>query len=243
VAINVLLLGSNGYDDPRWGTFKAIAEHGGTVKKGEKGTLVVFFKMLPTKEVDAKGKPKMIPLLRYFYVFNVRQTEGLELEPISDALSYHEDTTCEERGDAVYEGYQDAPVYKIDSIAASYNPSTDTVRMPEPERFNTLEDYYRTQFHELIHSTGHSKRLNRPELVKSAGFGSETYSREELVAEMGSAMICTRVGIDVQTEQSAAYVAGWLKALGDDRKLVVSAATRASAASDYILDGPREVDA
>jgi antirestriction protein ArdC len=237
--INILLLGCEGYDDPRWGTFKAISDKGGKVKKGEKGSLVVFFKMLESKkEVDAKGKPKKIPMLRYFYVFNVRQTEGLELEPMTEGLGYLEDRSCEERGDSVLDGYVDAPAYKIDSIAASYNPQLDEVRMPEPERFNTLEDYYRAQFHELIHSTGHSKRLAREDLA-AGRFGSQTYSREELVAEIGSAMVCAKVGIAPDVENSAAYIASWLKALGNDKKLVVTAANRATHAAEYILEGPK----
>jgi antirestriction protein ArdC len=242
--INVLLLGSAGYDDPRWGTFKAIQAAGGQVKKGEKGTVVVFFKMLVSKtEVDAKGQPKKIPLLRYFYVFNVRQCDGLDLPTLDEGLSHlDEDTDIIDAGDAVLAGYQDAPAFVIDAVGASYNPSKDQVRMPEPERFTSLSAYYTTQFHELAHSTGHEKRLNRPEVVKGDGFGGEKYSREELVAEMAAAMVCTRVGIDVDYPQSAAYIGSWLAKLGEDKRLLVSAATRASAAVDHILGKQAEVE-
>lgn len=236
--INILLLGSHNYDDPRWGTFKNISERGGKVKKGEKGQIVVFFKMLESKtEVDAKGRPKKIPMLRYFYVFNVRQTQGLDLPTIDTEFTYYNDDEHVTRlGEDVLGGYEDAPEFRVDSIAASYNPGTDVIRMPEIERFDTAADYYLTAFHECVHSTGHERRLARPEIIDG---GSEKYSREELVAEMGSAMVAARVGIETHIENSASYLAGWLKALGDDKKLIVSAATRATAAADWIIEGPK----
>lgn len=239
--INVLLLGLSGYDDPRWGTYKAISEKGGKVIKGEKGSIAVFFKMLESKtEVDSKGRPKKIPMLRYFTVFNVKQTEGLELPTLDEGLTadvQDEDNDVEALGAAVIDGYSDCPDIRIDSIGASYNPTQDEIRMPDEDRFISTAHYYLTLFHEAVHSTGHTKRLARDEIVKGGSFGSQSYSREELVAEIGSAMIATMSGIPTDIPNSASYIASWLKALRNDKKMVVSAANRAQHAAEYILEG------
>ena len=119
---------------------------------------------------------------------------------------------------------------------AAYSPRTDIVRMPKPERFESSEAYHSTLFHELTHSTGHSDRLGRNLDTELATFGSPDYSREELVAEMGAAFLCGETGIlEPCIDRSSAYIAGWLKALKNDRKLVVTAAAQAQKAADYIL--------
>jgi len=119
---------------------------------------------------------------------------------------------------------------------AFYSSLTDRVTMPPRELFTTAEEYYATLLHELTHSTGHTKRLARETITEAAPFGSATYSKEELCAEMGSAFLCAEAGISpVVIENQAAYLAGWLSKLRDDRKLLVYAAAQAQKAADFIL--------
>jgi antirestriction protein ArdC len=121
-------------------------------------------------------------------------------------------------------------------LAHYYQPSTDSIRMPERESFDGAAKYYSTLFHEFTHSTGHESRLNRPGIVETHFFGDDVYSKEELVAEMGAAMLCGIVGIENKTiKNSAAYIQAWLSKLRDDKKLVVHAAAAAQKAADFIL--------
>ena len=130
----------------------------------------------------------------------------------------------------------DIGVADMPKAKAFYSALTDRITLPPPERFTSAEEYYATGLHELIHSTGHQKRLARESILEAAPFGSATYSVEELVAEMGAAYLCAESGISpVVIENQAAYVAGWLKKLRDDRKLIVRAAAQAQHAADYVL--------
>ena len=118
---------------------------------------------------------------------------------------------------------------------AYYVPRTDSVHMPPVGAFDGAEEYHSTLFHELAHSTGHTKRLNRDCLDTPAPFGSAVYSREELVAEFGAAFLCAQAGIDNALANSAAYIAGWSKALRSDKRLVVTVASQGQKAADYII--------
>ena len=112
----------------------------------------------------------------------------------------------------------------------------DLVNVPKMTLFDKAEEYYSTLFHELVHSTGHKSRLNRKEMQGDASFGSESYSREELVAEVGSAMICTMTGIDhVPLDNSASYLDSWIRALKGDSRLIIGASSQAQKAVEYIL--------
>jgi antirestriction protein ArdC len=233
--LNALLLGLSEFGDPRWGTFKTVKAHGGKVRKGEHGTFVVFFKPLEIKDADAPEGKRTVPLLRYFYVFNAEQCDGLELEPLAAPMSDGEPI---EAAESVLAGYANAPTVSNGGDRACYSRQADHVQMPMRERFESAESYYLTLWHELAHSSGHESRLARQDLAEFERFGDASYSREELVAEIGSAMIAARVGVvQPDIEQSAAYVAGWLRALRNDKRLVVSAASRAQKAADWILDG------
>ena len=133
-----------------------------------------------------------------------------------------------------------APTIETQGQRAAYNAKSDSIVMPAADRFVSAEEYYSCLFHELTHSTGHQKRLNRAG-VGSHSFGSPEYAREELTAEMGAAMLCGVCGIDPATiENSAAYVQGWLKRLRADDRLVIKAASQAQKAADYILDTQHE---
>jgi antirestriction protein ArdC len=228
--INPLLLEmtamANGYTDRRWLTYKGAQTLGGKIRKGEKGTTIVFWKVF-RKEVE--GVEKVIPMLRYFTVFCVEQCEGLELPPVGsgDALN------PVEAADAIVAGYTDAPEMVDGGGAAWYRPSTDELGMPDRATFESAEAWYRVLFHEMAHSTGHGSRLDRD---LTGMKGGEDYSREELVAEMTAAMLSGRAGIltDDSTEQSAAYIAGWKSVIAGDPGALVWAAGRAQKAADYI---------
>jgi len=231
--INVFLLASNGYGSPYWLTYKQATERGGHVRKGEHGTKVVFWK-IGTREVeDADGdtiERKSI-LLRYYTVFNIEQCEGIAAPDSTRTVNPIEE--CER----IVQGMPNPPAMEQDG-RAWYRPSTDTVGMPSRNAFNSPEEYYSTLFHELTHSTGHAKRVGRDGIEKLNTFGSESYSKEELIAEMGAAMLCGVAGIERKTlSNSAAYLKSWVDVLRSDSRMVVSAAAQAQKAADYIRGG------
>lgn len=224
--INVFLLGLQSYGDPRWGTFKAVKESGGSVRRGEKATHVILWKPVvkrnPGDDEDAESR---YMLLRTYPVFNAEQCDGLpELETGEDVVPL-------EAAEAIVTGYI-GPTISTNGVGmAAYSETLDLVTMPPTPSFTSTEGYYSTLFHELVHSTGHKSRLDR---LESGGFGTGPYAKEELVAEMGAAMLCGVAGIE-NLDQSASYVSGWLKRLQDDRKLVVQAAAQAQKACDLML--------
>lgn len=228
--INFWILSSFDYSDPRWLTMNQANSLKGKIRKGEKGTPVVFWKMFDTDDVDANGKIKQIPLLRYYTVFNVEQCEGLDIKPLDT-----KDNATIQSADDVLKGYVNAPTVEHGGTRACYSKEKDLVKMPTMDKFGTSEEYYHTLFHELTHSTGHAKRLARKTLVDSDGFGGTVYSEEELVAEMGAAFLCNAAGVDNDVANTAAYIAGWSKFLKDNQKVLVTAAGQAQKAADHVL--------
>ena len=233
--INQFLLGCSDYASPFWLTFNQAKKLGGSVKKGEKSTPVVFWKLLESEDQET-GEKKEIPVLRYYRVFNLEQTEGIEgPEPEEQELG---EFTPIERCEQIIRNMPNPPKIQHRRQAAWYRPSQDLVNMPKPESFESAEEYFCTLYHELSHSTGAEFRLNRPTLTDMCPFGSTNYSKEELVAEMAAAFLCGKTGIENQTiDNSAAYINGWLKKLRNDEKLVIFAAAQAQKAVDYILGG------
>ena len=235
--INVFLLGMTPYADHRWLTFKQVQERGGRVRHGEKGTLVVFWKQLEFEEIDeSTGEvcKRRTPMLRYFTVFNVEQVEGIEFaspytgEPLDESQR-------KERAELLARSMPSPPAIHGIARSAYYVPKEDAVYMPAFERFASADHYYGTLFHELAHASGHESRLNRKGVTEVVRFGSNDYSREELVAELTSAFCCATVGLNNSlTEDSASYISGWLDVLGDDHNAVVIAAAQAQKAADYI---------
>lgn len=241
-----------GYSNGSWITFRQSKELGGTIRKGEKGSLCVFWRVLdgkasagrderegdedpalPGGPVGERGRRRFV--LRYYTVFNVQQCDGLpaRFNPDTNETPARRLLPCEE----LVSGYQRAPEIVHGFNSAYYSLGADRVAMPAVSAFRTSEDYYATLFHELTHSTGHPNRLARLSGdAATAPFGSPDYSREELVAEMGSALLCAESGIACATvENQAAYVAGWLKTLKEDARAVVIAAAQAQRAADHIL--------
>lgn len=224
-----------GYSSRTWITFRQAKKLGGHVRKGEKGTPVVFWKWVEKDEEQADGSKvaKRFAICRYYTVFNLSQCEGLEDPNVEGEPADHEPiAACE----AIVAGFENAPEIGFGGSRAFYSPPRDEIQVPELESFESPEAFYATLFHEMTHSTGHESRLARPEVMEPAAFGDHSYSREELVAEMGAAFLSAEAGISGATiENSAAYLAGWLKALKDDRKMLVLAAARAQKAADRIL--------
>ena len=228
--INMLLLSSLEYKQPYFITYKQAVELGGQVKKGEKGCSVVYWNVFETEEKDKNGKKKMvgIPFIRYYTVFNMEQCEGIEIPKLFD---HQRDTNYE----GILQTYPDKP--KIEEGAkASYSIATDTVKLPPLNQFKRVEDYYATMYHELTHSTGITRRLARFEDDDTNIFGSESYSKEELIAELGSAFLCARHGIDNRlVESSAGYIQSWLKVLKNDPRFIIGASGKAQKAVNYML--------
>jgi antirestriction protein ArdC len=244
--INVWLLSmaaqDAGYKSPYWITYKKAKQLEGQVRKGEKSTLVVFWKRTEKEEIDDTGEhyTRASFLLRYYNVFNIEQVDGLDesklpadaIEPDGDLLDFEPIECCEH----IVQDMPNKPdVQHSTEPRAYYKPSGDYVHLPNRDTFENEPEYYSVAFHELGHSTGHEKRLNRPDMGKAA-FGSCDYSKEELVAEMTAAMLCGVAGIDNQTiDNSASYIDNWRRAIKGDSKLVVHAAAAAQKAADYIL--------
>lgn len=240
--INLLLLGltalERSFDDPRWLTYRQAQAKGGHVRRGEQGTQVVLWKWIDRSDVDTSESQQHYPLLRLFTVFNITQCDDVAPPPYDGGGS--QDPLAE--AEAIVASYPGGPPVLHDAGSAYYIPSRDEVHLPPRESFRDAHGYYATLFHELAHSTGHEIRLNREGYQSAARFGSEIYSREELVAEFTAAFLGQEAGTDPsRVEQSAAYIASWLKALRDDRRLVVIAAGQAQRAADHILGRGPEV--
>lgn len=235
--LNVFLLAMTswvkGYESSYWLTFNQAKEKGGAIRKGEKSSLVIFWKQMEIVD-EATKEAKRIPVLRHYNVFNVCQCDNIAV-PDAPTFTPSEFTPVEE-AQKILTGYSDSPEVEHTGSSAFYSPSRDVVRIADPTRFVSTNEYYSTLFHELIHSTGHSTRLDRGLDTDLHPFGSPDYSREELVAEMGAAFLSAHSGIaPVVLNNQAAYLAGWLKALKGDKRLVVVAAGAAQRAADWIL--------
>lgn len=237
----------NGYAQPHFITFKQAQAKGGTIRKGEKGYPIVYWakiedkrRTIVTKDQQTGDETSRHPAAlvpKYYTVFNVDQTEGLDdlQTPIIPAVPVNTITACEE----IVTGMPHPPRIDYQRNGPYYNRVTDTVVVPPASAFIHTEEMYCTLFHELGHATGHPSRLNRKELVESDGFGHEVYSREELTAELTAAYLCGVAGIEQSTlRNSTAYIQGWLAALRNDKTLVIKAAAQAQKAADYILHVP-----
>jgi antirestriction protein ArdC len=229
--INVFLLLAMMYESPLWLTFRQMSQLGGSVRKGEKACPVVFWKQT-TVEDKKTGEVKKKYLLRFYHVFNVAQCDGLKIgtEPVQESVNGIV------KLDEIVANMPQPPAMKHGMTHAYYSPREDYVGLPARERFERTESYYATVFHELVHATGHEKRLKRSTLTESAGFGSNPYCKEELIAEMGAAFLCGQAEIAERTiDNSAAYLRGWLEQLKNDKTLIVQAAAQAQKAADFIL--------
>lgn len=235
--LNQMLLKYEG----EYATFKQWTELGGHIRRGEKSEIIVFWKVLPVEEVQEDGTKiiKQIPLLKYINVFHISQVEGVEplqkeelndIEPIEKAESILLDYWTREQ----------ITVEHIKGDKAFYSPMCDLIQLPLFEQFKDANEYYSTAFHESVHSTMKESRCNRAEERKDklVAFGSEDYSKEELVAELGSANLMNIIGIETRKSfrNSSAYIQSWLRVLKNDVKFIVSASSKAEKAVNYILN-------
>ena len=234
--LNQMLLKHKG----EYATVKQWQDLGGHVRKGEKSEIVVFWKIQPIEEEKEDGtkEVKQIPLLRYFNVFHISQVDGVE--PLSkDALNEIEPI---EKAESILYSYWTKENITVEHVAgdkAYYSPSLDMIHLPLFEQFISANEYYSTAFHESIHSTMKESRCDRAEDRKGklVAFGSNEYSKEELVAEIGSASLMNIIGIETNKSfrNSSAYIQNWLSVLKNDVKFIVSASSKAEKAVDYIL--------
>jgi antirestriction protein ArdC len=174
-----------------------------------------------------------VPVLRYYNVFNVEQCDGIAAPDVAaiEPVAFNPIEAAE----LLVKGYADGPAVEHGGTQAIYRPNADIVRLPEPSHFASGEEYYSTLFHELSHSTGHSKRLDRKFDTDPKPFGSADYGREELVAEMSAAFLCAHAGITpVVIENQVAYLQGWISKLKGDKKLAITAAGAAQRSADWI---------
>ena len=226
--------------DGEYASFKQWKDLGGHIRKGEKSEIVVFWKMYPIKEKQDDGTEiiKTIPLLKYINVFHISQVDGVE--PLKQKVTH--DIEPIDKAEKILNDYWNRENITIEHVKgdkAFYSPMFDKIQLPLFEQFKQSEEYYSTAFHESVHSTMKTSRCNRQEDRKGkvVSFGSEEYSKEELVAEVGSAQLMNIVGIETTKSfrNSTAYIQSWLKVLRNDNKFIVSASSKAEKAVNYIL--------
>jgi antirestriction protein ArdC len=229
-----------GYASNLWGTYKQISERGGQVRKGEKSTEIVFWKIL--EKTDSEGKAKKIPLLRLFHVFNIAQADWADdakLPQVAEPVEGEATDPIAAAEELVAEYLAKGPSLGHGGGSAFYRPAADHVQMPQLVDFVSAEAYHSTLFHELTHSTGHDSRLKREGIAQGTfgSFGDKVYSNEELIAEMGAAILCSVAGIEqaATLDNSASYLAHWIKALEGDSNLIIKAASAAQKAVDRIV--------
>lgn len=239
--INAAILAMSTFTSPYWVTFNQAKKMGGYVNRGEKGTWVIFYSVYEKTVVDQKTGEETIKkfiVVKDYVVFNTDQCSGLKNKRL-EAEKVERLTQSEkiEAAENIINGWTDKPPISHGGNRAFYRPSTDEIRVPYQHRFSSTEEYYSTLFHECSHATGHESRLDREGITKTAAFGDDVYSREELVAELGAAFLCGECSIERnQTlENSAAYLRSWINVLKGDSKLAVIAASEAQKAADYIL--------
>jgi antirestriction protein ArdC len=224
--INLLILGSRHYSDLGWLTFKQALELGGNVRKGERGTMIVFWKF-ETVEDKETGKSKSVPFARGYTVFNVEQCENIDAgklrrPPVPETGQTDMNALATRVGAIVRHG----------GNRAFYSPAADFVQMPSADAFKSKDHYQATLAHELVHWTGREKRCAR-EFGKR--FGDSAYAFEELVAEIGSAFLCARHGIALEGLQHPSYVANWLDVLKGDKRAIFTASSKAKDAAGFLM--------
>lgn len=235
--VNVFLLACQQYSSPWFLTFKQCQAKGGHVIKGSKSCPVIFWKWLDRKDANVNDEDShngKIPLLRYYSVFNIEQTEGITPPQAEEALNLFDPIT---KADEIIAAMPMKPDIRYGGNRAYYSPTLDYVQLPHLHTFDSPEEAACVKFHECLHATGHANRLGRKSIQEPSYFGSHEYSKEELVAEMGAAFLCGYCGIEQKTlANSVAYIQGWLKSLRNDKTLLIHAASQAQKASDYILN-------
>ena len=244
--VNLLLLSATKYISPLWLTMKQANELGGSVRKGERSQIVVFWKVDQMAKVETETDPEKDAadeksrqrfVLRYYRLFNLEQCELPQavLDKLPKIETHQHDPI--EAAERIIAGMPNPPEIQYAGSKAYYSPITDRITLPPRELFISAEEFSATKIHECVHSTGSRKRLNRESITEAAPFGSPTYVAEELVAEMGAAFLCAEAGISpAVVENQAAYIQGWLGKIRGEKRLIVMAAAQAQKAADFILN-------
>lgn len=234
--LNQLLLGRPG----EYASFAQWRKAGGSVRKGEKSSIVVFWKLQDYKEKDENGEEsiKRVPLLRYYNVFHIDQVEGVD--PLEQPENFYETEPIERAEEALkdYLSREQITLHRGRSNRAFYRPSDDSITLPDLDQFEKAEEFYSTAFHECGHSTLKASRCDREAENRNAYSGSSEYSKEELIAEICSAAVLHELGIETPDTfiNSAAYIQNWISVLKNDKRFIVSASGKAEKAARYILN-------
>lgn len=237
--INILILAlaamKNQYRSRWWGSYQAVKQAGGYVRKGEKATAIIFFRPVKRTITTDSGEEKeeSFPLMRSFCVFNAEQTTGLEYlhagrTELAPAVM---DERYEKADQAIAATKADI---RFGGNQPRYCPSLDCIEMPFRHQFATMADYYQTLAHEAVHWTGHESRLNR---ALHSRFGDQSYALEELIAEVGGCFLCEELGLSTgdNLDNHHAYVKSWISSLENDPKFIFTASAQASKAVDFLL--------
>jgi antirestriction protein ArdC len=243
--INFFLLSATKYVSPYWLTLRQANELGGSVRKGEHGEIVIFWKVdrdadtendADAQNIEECQKSRRRFVLRFYRVFNTEQCDLSQavLDKLPKVEIYQHDPI--ESAERIIANMPNPPAIEYAGSKAFYSPSSDRITLPRRELFISSEEHFGTWAHEASHSTGHPKRLNRDSIAEAAPFGSSVYAGEELIAELSAAYLCAEAGISPAViENEAAYIQGWLAKLKSEKRLIVIAAAQAQKAADYIL--------
>jgi len=235
--INVWLLSLIGYEKNYFLTSNQAKQLGASIKTDARAHMVVYWNYIDEENANGNGisnSKRRTPLLRYYKVYNVAQCDNIPEHLLGPVMrEAYPIPACEK----IIENMPQCPSIRHKDQRAYYHPLSDFINMPKKESFKSDESYYATLFHELAHSTGHHSRLNRSTLIQMAEFGSEPYSHEELIAEMGASYLESLTGIfESQAEQNAAYMQEWISKLKNDKRFILSASSHAQKAVDFILN-------
>jgi len=239
-----LMSWNKGYESPYWATFNQIKKRGGKVKKGEKATPIIFWqnRVIEVAPVDENEEPelKQIPLLRYYFVFNLEQTDLVIGENIEAPVNQIKDFENEEAIQMILDGMENCPEILHRGGRAFYRPSTDKITMPAKTKFESEEHYYRTLIHELGHSVCNERRLGCP--FNGDKLQKQSYATEELVVEMASAFVCAIIGVnnyrsEEDMKNHAMYIKSWSARIKGDPRWIVKVSTWSQKVADYLLSG------
>jgi len=235
--MNEILLSCNSYSTNFYMTFNQIKNFGGSVRKGEHGHIVTLWKFM-RETIAGVETGKQIPWLKSYTVFNLDQCEGIDPKHIP-SFKRAIDFQPVEEAEKIVQGMPKRPMITHNEARAYYNPDNDSVNMPRPELFSSTEEYYSTLFHELTHSTGHANRCDRAADMALYAKDRSERAKEELIAEIGANFLCNISGIENKTTitNSEAYIKSWISVLRNDPSFIMSAASKAKKATDFILDG------
>jgi len=234
--ITAMVADAEGYQSPYWATFKQVRDLGGNLidAKG-KGVPIIFYKNIPPKEGDDEGQKRFV--IRNSYVFNLDLVSGIDADSLNTGATGQ--AALDQDAEVIANAYLERESLAVSHGGPAYVPAFDTVKMPALNEVTTTDEYYSTYFHELAHSTGHPKRLCRFGVDAAKLESREEYSKEELVAEITSAMLCHGCGVDSQSsiKNSAAYIQGWSRFIKEEAEAFLGAVNQAYKARAFILEG------